>query len=82
MSSLIEQAVKRLEELRRAGVAIPPADGLAPGPAEAVVRLDDPFEANPGALRPHLSPGSTVPARAPAAEQRAPAARVGIDLIP
>jgi protein-tyrosine kinase len=58
MSSLIEQAAKRLEELRRAGIEIPPLNGVGAGRFAADPGLDD-RQAGP------------APARATAARDRA-----------
>jgi len=61
MSSLIEQAAKRLEQLRGAGVAVPvPSHGLAPAQAEPAVSI------------PPIPPSA---AAAPHADEPAPSSR-------
>lgn len=92
MSSLIEQAVKRLEELRRAGVEIPPSTGLVSGIAEPVAadrarsvgRQDHPFDAMPDERPPvpvhERPPAPAVPPSPTRRPPRAATARVDIDL--
>jgi len=86
--SIIEQATKRLEELSRAGVAVPwGAAGLAPVPQRVPTHGIGPQAADSigGAAEIHLvdterNPFERVPARPPGLRERPPARVVTLDL--
>lgn len=80
MSSLIEQAVKRLEELRRAGVDMPIAPGVWPLPADGVAPPVEIGRVMPGVQEPAPAHAAGNRSAAAPAMPSAPAARVEIDL--
>lgn len=79
MSSLIEQAAKRLQELRRAGIDIPPVDHFGDSRLDAEA-FEEPIQPAPRAT----SSGRAAPAREgrPAAAPQRPAPPVAEQTVP
>jgi exopolysaccharide/PEP-CTERM locus tyrosine autokinase len=75
---LIEQAAKRLEELRRAGIEVP--DAATRPPADGDAAGHDVHRLAPREVQPHAAPASAPPAAAPGAAGRTTQRTFDIDL--
>ncbi|HYE71476.1 MAG TPA: XrtA-associated tyrosine autokinase [Aquabacterium sp.] len=83
MSSLIEQAARRLAQIRDAGIEIPgESSGASPAPvAASAPQLAQPLEAASAAVRPADEPiGSKIAVSAPPADAALTSRRVELDL--